>query len=248
MVGKLILRGLIVGIVAGLLAFGYAKVFGEPHVAVAIHLEGVHEEAERAAIVAAGKTPPPEEPEMFSRDIQTGVGLLTGMVGVGAGIGVLFGVLFAFANGRMGSLGPKATAGLLGLMGLVTAYVVPALKYPANPPTVGSPETIKLRTGLYFLMTALSLIATLFGLFLRGRLVSRLGAWSASVVAGLVYIALLFVIFYQLPVINEVPSDFPAPTLWSFRIASLGIQTVLWGSVALLFGYFNGLTNTSNER
>ena len=241
MVGKLILRGLIIGIVAGLLAFGYAKVYGEPNVAAAVHLEGVHEEAERAAIIAAGKTPPPEEPEMFSRDIQTGVGLLTGVVGVGAGIGVLFGVLFAFANGRLGSLGPKSTAALVALMGLVTAYVVPALKYPANPPTVGSPETIKLRTGLYFLMIALSLIATLVGLFLRGRLIPKLGAWSASVVAAFVYLALLFLVFYLLPSINEVPSDFPAPTLWNFRIASLGIQTVLWGSVGLLFGYFNGL-------
>jgi hypothetical protein len=241
MVGKFILRGLIIGIFAGLLAFGYAKTFGEPAVTVAVQLEDTHAEQERAEAIKAGKTPAPEEAEMFSRDIQTGVGLLTGMVGVGAGIGAVFGVLFAFAYGRLGALGAKSTAGLLGLMGLVTAYVVPALKYPANPPTVGSAETIKLRTGLYFLMIGLSILATLGGLFLRGKLIPKFGAWTASVIAGIVYIVVLFVVFALLPSINEVPSDFPAVTMWDFRIASLGIQTVLWGATAILFGYLNGL-------
>jgi hypothetical protein len=241
MVGKFILRGLIIGIIAGLLAFGYAKTFGEPAVSVALQLEDKHADEARDAAIKAGKTPEPEEAELFSRDIQTGVGLLTGMVGVGAGIGAVFGVLFAFAYGRLGSLGAKSTAGLVGLMGLVTAYVVPALKYPANPPTVGAPETIKLRTGLYFLMIGLSILATLGGLFLRGKLIPKFGAWTASVIAGIVYIVVLFVIFAVLPSINEVPSDFPAVTMWDFRIASLGIQTVLWGTTAILFGYLNGL-------
>jgi hypothetical protein len=241
MVGKFILRGLIVGIIAGLLTFGYAKVYGEPNVAVAIQLEDKHAEQERAEAIAKGQKPEAEEPEMFSRDIQTGVGLLTGTVAVGAGLGALFGVLFAFAYGRLGNLGPKATAGLVGLIGLVTVYVVPALKYPANPPTVGLPETIKLRTGLYFLMIGLSILATLGGLFLRGRLIPKFGAWTASVIAAIVYIVVLFVIFALLPYINEVPSDFPAPTLWNFRVASLGMQTILWGVTAILFGYLNGL-------
>ena len=37
--------------------------------------------------------------------------------------------------------------------------------------------------------------------------------------------------------VNEVPAGFPAVALWDFRIASLGIQTVLWGSIGVLFGY-----------
>jgi hypothetical protein len=241
MVGKFILRGIIVGIIAGLLTFGYAKTFGEPSVTVAIQLEDKHADEEREEAIKAGKTPEPEEAEMFSRDVQTGVGLLTGVVGVGAGIGAIFGVLFAFAYGRLGNLGAKSTAGLLGLMGLVTAYVVPSLKYPANPPTVGLPETIKLRTGLYFLMIGLSILATLGGLFLRGKLMPKFGAWSASVIAAIVYVAVLFVVFAILPSINEVPADFPAVTMWNFRIASLGMQTILWGATAILFGYLNGL-------
>jgi hypothetical protein len=232
---------LIVGILAGLITFGYAKTFGEPAVNVAVQLEDTHADAEREEAIKAGKTPEPAEAEMFSRDIQSGAGLLTGLVGVGAGIGAVFGVLFAFAYGRMGNLGPKATAGLLGLMGLVTAYVVPSLKYPANPPTVGLPDTIKERTGLYFLVIGLSILMTLGGLFLRSKLMPKFGAWTASVLAGLIYIIALFVVFAVLPSFNEVPNDFPAVTMWNFRIASLGIQTLLWGVTAILFGYLNGL-------
>ncbi len=242
MVGKLIIRGIIVGILAGLLAFGFAKTFGEPQVAVAINLESAHAEAERKEAIAAGKQPEAEEPEMFSRNIQSGIGLFTGLVAVGAGIGGIFAVLFAFANGRMGSLGPKATSALLGLMGLVTIYAVPALKYPANPPTVGAPETIKLRTGLYFLMIAISLAATLLGVTLNKSLSRRYG-WNGSVVAAGAYLVAICAAFAILPSINEVPADFPAVTMWNFRMASLGIQTILWGSIGLLFGYLNGLNS-----
>ena len=241
MIAKLILRGLVCGIIAGLLAFGFARTLGEPAINVAIHLEETHAEQDRAAGVAAGKTPAPEEPEMFSRAIQSGPGLMTGIVGLGAGIGVIFPILFAFAYGRLGSLSAPATSAVLGLMGLVTVYVVPALKYPAAPPTVGHEETIKLRTGLYFLIIAISVLTTLAALAVRKGLIPRLGAWSASVVAALAYLAILTVVFLALPTINEVPADFPATTMWDFRIASLGIQTVLWISVSILFGYFNGL-------
>jgi Probable cobalt transporter subunit (CbtA) len=31
--------------------------------------------------------------------------------------------------------------------------------------------------------------------------------------------------------------SFPAVTLWQFRLASFGIQTVLWGSIGVMFGF-----------
>jgi hypothetical protein len=241
MVGKLIVRGIVLGILAGLLAFAFAKVFGEPLVNTAIGIESANEAAEHAAQVAQGLPPAPEEPEMFSRSIQSGVGLLTGIVGMGAGIGGLFAVLFAFANGRVGRLGPKPTAALIALFCVVAVYVVPALKYPANPPSVGHEDTIALRTGLYFLMIAISLAATLGALALRHGLRSRFSAWDASWLAAAAYVVVIAIAFLLLPTINEVPQTFPAVTLWQFRVTSLGIQTVLWGSLGLLMGYFNGL-------
>lgn len=237
MVGRLIFRGFIVGIVAGLLAFGWAKFFGEPAVETAINFESAQDQAKAAAAVAAGKPAPEDEPEIFSRAVQSGIGLLTGMVVSGAGLGCLFAVLFAFANGRLGRLGPPQTSALLALFGLLSVYIVPALKYPANPPSVGEPDTIKYRTGLYFLMMAISIASTLGALRLQRSLASRHGAWNASLLAAGAYLVVIAAVCVLLPGINEVPATFPATTLWDFRIASLGIQTVLWGSIGLLFGY-----------
>jgi len=235
--GQLVLRGFIVGIVAGLLAFGWAKVFGEPAVTTAINFGSAQDEAKAAAAVAAGKPAPEDDPEIFSRSVQSGLGLLTGMVVAGAGLGCLFAVLFAFANGRVGRLGPGPTSALLAFFGLLSVYVIPALKYPANPPSVGEPDTIKYRTGLYFLMMAISIAATLGSLRLRRSLVPRYGAWNGSLLALGAYLVVIAAVFVFLPGVNEVPAGFPAVALWDFRIASLGIQTVLWGSIGVLFGY-----------
>jgi predicted cobalt transporter CbtA len=237
LVGNLVIRGLLVGILAGLLAFGFARTFGEPAVDVAIDFEAAHAEAERAEQIKKGITPAPEEPELFSRTVQSGVGLLTGVVVIGAGIGGLFAVLFAFANGRMDNLGPGATSALLSFYALWSIYVIPALKYPANPPSVGEPDTIKLRTGLYFLIMAISIATTIGSLILRKNMVAKFGAWTGSLIAFGAYLVVICAFFAILPEIDEVPSDFPAVTLWQFRIASLGIQTVLWGSTGLMFGW-----------
>jgi hypothetical protein len=231
-----------IGIVAGLLAFGFARTFGEPSVNTAIAFEKTQDEAKAAA--AAGRQPEADDPEIFSRAVQSGIGLLTGVVVVGVGLGGLFAVLFAFANGRMGTLGPKPVAALLALIGLVSVYVVPALKYPANPPSIGEPETIKLRTGLYFLMVAISIASTLGALWARRALTPRYGAWNSAILSGLGYLIVIAIAYLILPSINEVPSAFPAVTLWNFRLASLGIQTVLWMSVGVLFGYLGVPSST----
>jgi hypothetical protein len=89
MVGRLVFRGFIVGIVAGLLAFGWARTFGEPAVETAIGFEAAQDQAKAAAAVAAGKPAPDDDPAIFSRAVQSGIGLLTGMVVTGAGLGCL---------------------------------------------------------------------------------------------------------------------------------------------------------------
>lgn len=236
MVGKLVLQGLIVGILAGLLGFGFARAFGEPAVDTAVHFESQQHEAEAAAARAAGKAVEPEEPEVFSRSVQSGIGLLTGVVFLGASVGALFGVLFALANGRIGALSPGATAGLLALLGWVSVHFIPGLKYPANPPSVGEPDTIQLRTGLYFLMMALSIAATAGAWALGSWLARKQGPWNGFVAGFVAYLIVLTLGFELLPTVNEVPANFPAVTLWSFRVASAGLTAVVWGGIGIIFG------------
>ncbi len=227
MVGKLLLRGMIVGFVAGLLAFGFAKVFGEPAVDRAIAFEEQMSQAK-------GEAP---EPEIVSREVQGGFGLFTGIVTYSAALGGLFSLAFAFTYGRVGKLGPRATAALLALGGFVALVLVPGLKYPANPPSVGDPETIRYRTELFFAMLVISVGALSFTVFLARRLLAKHGVWNASVIAGAAFLAIIIVANTALPEINEVPEQFSANLLWQFRVATLGIQTILWATLGLLFGY-----------
>lgn len=226
MVGKLLVRGMLAGIAAGLLTFAFARVVGEPQVNQAIAFE---EKAD------AAKDEAPEA-ELVSRDTQRGLGLLTGVMVYGAAFGGLFSLVFAYAYGRVGALSARALSAWLALGAFVALAVVPNLKYPANPPSVGDPETIGSRTGLFFLMIAISLAAMVFSLKVRRRLAAKLGAWNGSIVAGLVFVVIIAAVQLSMPTFNEVPEGFPAALLWKFRVAALGMQAIMWTTIGLLFG------------
>lgn len=236
MVGKLIIRGLIVGIIAGLLAFGFARTFGEGPLSAGIAFEEQTAKQEEAEAIKAGKPPAPEEPEIVSRENQSGLGLMTGTVGLGAGLGCLFGILFAFGNGRLGNMGPGPTAATLAAIGFVTLYLVPALKFPANPPGTNEGDTIAFRTGLYFLIMAISVAASVIGLMLQRRLSATLGSWNGSLAAAAVYLAIIVAAYLIVPGYNETPDAFKATTMWDFRLASVGIQAVIWATLGAGFG------------
>ncbi len=136
----------------------------------------------------------------------------------------------------MGDFGPRTTAALLAISGIVAVYVVPNLKYPANPPSVGDPETITMRTQLYFSMIAISLAAMIAAWMLRNRLVSRYGGWNAALIAVAAYLVVVVIVGLALPSVNEVPEAFPAVVLWQFRMASLGAQAIMWTTIGLGFG------------
>ena len=226
---QLLLRGMLVGVLAGLLAFTFAKIYGEPQVDRAIAVESAIAQAKGEA----------EEPEIVSRAVQSSIGLFTGVVVVGGALGGIFSLLFALLWGRVTTaMTPKAFAALLGLICFVAVYIVPDLKYPANPPSIGQPDTIGLRTGLYFSMIAISIIATIAAFSLRRMTSPRLGPWNATLAGILAFAIMITIAFYALPVVNEVPEVFPAQTLWKFRLDSLGIQAILWGGIGLMFGAF----------
>ena len=226
MVRSFLIRGLLAGLAGGLLAFIFARLFGETPVDSAIAFES-------QAAAAAGEV---AEPELVSRAVQASLGLFVGVVLYSTALGGLFALSFAFAWGRVGRLGARSTAALIGMAGFLSVILVPFLKYPANPPSIGLPETIQYRTELYFGMIAISIIALVAAINLAQSLLGRLDRWHAVGIAALVYIAIVTFARYVLPDINEVPQAFPATLLWQFRVASLGTQLVLWTTTALVFG------------
>ena len=229
------MRGMLLGIVAGLLAFCVARLYGEPPVDWAISYE------ER---VAAASSDPvshihdhgAERVAPLSRATQSGPGLFTGMVVFGTALGGLFALVFSLCYGRMGTLGPRSTAALIALAGFAAVTLVPQLKYPASPPAVGAEDTIGWRTGLYFLLLASSLASATIAAIVADKLKPAFGAWNAAVVACVGFAICISVLFLVMPTVEEVPDDFSATVLWNFRMASLGIHAVLWAVLGAGFG------------
>ena len=240
--GSLLLRGMIVGFVAALLSFSFLKAVGEPAVDRAIAFETAMDEAkakaEHDAAVAKGENPPPveAEPELVSRPVQGGIGLFTGVTVYNVAFGGLFALAFAICYGRMGDFRPRVTAALIAISGFIAVYAVPILKYPANPPSIGNPDTIGMRTAIYFGMMLLSLASMIAAWNVRNRLVAQHGAWNATLIGAAVYIVAVVIFAFAMPPLNEVPEGFPAVVLWQFRMASLGAQAIMWTVIGLGFG------------
>lgn len=226
-----LLRGLIAGLVAGLFTFAVAFALGEPHVDDAIALE----EAQAAAEPTPAAEPEHEESGMveISRENQKSWGLLTGTLAIGTALGGLTALAAAAVVGRLHRLGARGSTALVALIGFVSIALVPFLKYPATPPAVGDPDTINSRTTEYFGMLLVSVLAAIAAVVIARRLSRRLDGFTAIVLAGAGYLAVVGVTAALLPTVDEL-GTFPADTLWYFRRSSLLTLATLWGVLGVV--------------
>jgi len=225
-------RGLALGALAGLLAGLFAFVVGEPLVQDAIDIE----EQKAAAHASVTFVPAHISDVVVSRDAQRG-GLLLGNVLYGVAMGVVFSVVFVLVRGRGRQRSDWALATLVAGCAFVALALVPFLKYPANPPAVGDPDTIGERTLLYLVLLAGGALAILAAVR-AGRTAERTGAepWRRPLAMLLTFAGLIAVLLIALPAVDEVPSDFPASLLWEFRLSSLGTQAIFWAALGAGYG------------
>jgi pimeloyl-ACP methyl ester carboxylesterase len=212
---------MLAGLAAGVLAFAFAFIFGEPQIQKAIDFEDT--------LAGPGH-------EVVSRGVQRTLGLLTGTVVMGVALGGLFSLVFAWAYGRLGNLSARATSAVLAGAAFLTITAIPFTKYPANPPTVGNPDTIDKRTMLFLAMIAITVLAAIAATRIRRDLLSRTSNWNATLLAAAAFIATIAIAQLILPAVHETPPGFPADVLYRFRLASLGINLTLWTAIGLGFG------------
>ncbi|MBW0107674.1 CbtA family protein [Pseudonocardia sp. KRD-182] len=226
MVKTLLLRGMVAGPVGGLAYFVFAYLFGEGAVDGAIayeqHVGLAHDVSAEAPLV--------------SRGIQSTVGLGVAAVLYGVVIGGLLALAYSAVVGRVGRLGPRATAAVIAGVGFVAVAAVPFLKYPANPPASTLDATVGQRTGPYVALIIISVALAIGAVMLQRSLTARLGTWNAALTAIGAYVATAAAVGYLLPTVDETPADFPATVLYDFRLASIGGQVVLWAVVGVVFG------------
>ncbi|WP_436700435.1 CbtA family protein [Nocardioides sp. BYT-33-1] len=242
-----LVRGIAVGLAAGLIAFVVAFAFGEPYVDDAIALEEAaasqtpadpteHDHADAAADAAADPAADPAVDEAgvveVSRENQKSWGLLTGTLAIGTALGGLTALAAAAVLGRLGGLSARGSTALVALIGFVAVALVPFMKYPATPPAVGSGDTIGGRTASYFALLLVSVLVAIAVVVLAHRLRPRYGGWTAALLSGGAYLAIVTVTALLLPTVDEL-GDFPADTLWHFRRSSLVTLAALWASIGV---------------
>lgn len=232
MVWTLVRRGLVVGIAAGLLAGLFAFVFGEPRVQDAIDIEqsrSAHASLSFAPVLAHISDWVVSRPEQ-----RGGLFLATALYGIAAG--GLFAIAFAALRGRGSQRSDWQLATRLAAATFIAIVLVPFLKYPANPPAVGDPDTIGARTEYYVILLAGSALAMFAAARVMWSVARDAPPWRRPLAGAGTFIAVAGGLALALPAVNEVPKDFPATLLWEFRVSSLGTQAVLWAAIGIGYG------------
>ena len=157
--------------------------------------------------------------------------VLAGVI-LGLAMGSLFGIVYALSrNSLPGKNDVIKSVILAGIMWL-TIYIIPFLKYPANPPTVGDGETVMLRAILYVSFIALSGIGVVIFYKLSQKLQNNKKYFGLF---G--YVIFITILFFVMP---ENPDEITAPMnlVNEFRFMSvLGVSS-FWLSVGLILGLF----------
>lgn len=232
-------RYLVPGAVAGLVCFAFSRLMIEPLIGAAVDYEGERAHAESQV---AG-TDQNHGHELFSRAVQENAGAGVGIVAFGMAMGALFAVVHTVIRGdverRALRPNPVALALLLSAGMFVVIALMPAMKYPANPPTVGLDDTVAVRSSAFLTILAVSVVGAIAAVAVGLAWSRRWGGWRATAVAAGGYLAVMLCAMVLLPGFEEVPgpvpgsgglvlAGFPAQVLADFRVYSLVNQALLW--------------------
>jgi predicted cobalt transporter CbtA len=222
-----LLSGAIAGTILGIIN----QALVEPYIDRAISIE-----AQNA--IKEGQVIDPVELQNY-RLWQKGGEIAAGTI-LGMSLGALFGIVFVCSRNLLlphSNSNIRKALILAGIMWFVL-FLIPALKYPANSPAVGDPETIYYRESLYVGLLAISGFSALGLAFLY----RKLGSLAASnnrknriIVVPLIYAAIIIGAFLILP---PNPDEISAPMdlVQGFRIASAFTMSIFWGLLGIILG------------
>jgi len=149
--GYFIVIVLVSGFVAGTIHGAVNLAIVEPYLDKAIGIENQN-------LFASGEAE--DTPQFWVeynsyRDWQKSGQLLAGGI-LGMSIGALFGIVFAYSRNSLPKGHTVKKTFVLAAIMWLTIFLIPFLKYPASPPTVGDADTVVLRQILYLLFIAIS--------------------------------------------------------------------------------------------
>jgi predicted cobalt transporter CbtA len=217
------------GAIAGTFLGLINQVIVEPYIDKAIGIQ-------TQAVINAGQIIDPMQQSNY-RMWQKGGEIAAGTI-YGISLSALFGVIFAYSrNSKLlpGSNNRKKALVLAGIMFFVL-FLIPTLKYPANPPGVGNPQTIYFREILYvgfiatsgFTTLALAIIYRVFG--------NNNSLSSRKIIMLPVIYAIVMVIAYVSFPPNPDKITVPMDLITSFRVAGAFTIGLFWWLMGITLG------------
>ena len=203
---RVIGRGALAGLIAGVLGFVFARIWAEPVIAKSLDYESGRIDILAALNTAAGRPVAPEGPAIFSRTIQSTVALATGVIVFSVAMGALVAVAYLVLHGRF-AVRPQTLAWLVSGFGFLGVFLLPFVKYPANPPAIGHNFTIGPRAQLYLTMVAASLVLLGLAVFVARRLSQRFGPYRAVLISAAGFLVLYGVLLAVLPSLGELSAN-----------------------------------------
>lgn len=254
-------RYLLPGAVAGVAAFVFSHLMIAPLIDRAVEYEAEREHAE-AQLLGGGHD---HGHELFSRAVQGNFGAAVGIAAFSIVMGVLFAVTYTVVRSVLARRGVRADPTGLALLVAAGMFVaialMPALKYPANPPGVGLPDTAAARSSAFLAITVISVVSASVAVAAGLAWSRRWGGWPASILAVGGYLAVMLSAVVLLPSFREVPGPlagpnglvldgFPAEVLAEFRLYSLMTQVLVWLAIGATFGWLvaQRKTNAGHSR
>jgi predicted cobalt transporter CbtA len=216
---------LLAGAIAGTILGVMNQLAVEPYIEHAIELE-MQNTAQSGQVI---------NPAEFAayRFWQKGGEIAAGTI-LGLSIGSLYGIVFAYTRGSVPGSNNKKKALIVASIMWFVLFLMPALKYPANPPAVGNPETIYYRQSLYIAFLAISGFSAL-GLAFLYQKVASLNINKAIIPSA--YTAIMAGAYLAMPA-NPDSINAPIDLVIGFRLTSAITISMFWGLLGIIFGTF----------
>jgi predicted cobalt transporter CbtA len=153
---------------------------------------------------------------------------------LGMAFGSLLGIVFVFGRRIIPSGSNIKKALVLAAIIWLVIILVPAIKYPANPPTVGDPDTINYREYLFISFILISGFTAL-GLSVLYTKIKKSKASVKFLTVSIIYAVVMVGAFLFVP---PNPDEITASMdlVNGFRITSMFTMTVFWIILGILFG------------
>jgi hypothetical protein len=214
---------LLSGVIAGLILAGVNYYVAEPFIDQAIGIEVDNS-------IASGEVV--DFDELSTYRVWQKEGTFAAGAFLGLTYGAILGIVYVISRKYLPSPDDRKKALILAAIMCLSLYVVPFIKYPANPPALGDPETIGLRDSLY---TSYQLASGLIALGVTILIYKLRKISYIKYIIPVFYLGLVASIYAIFPA-NPDEITAPMDLVNAFRAVTFGTMVMFYLVLGAIFG------------